>query len=184
MPTTDRSENVSLFDGVYRCHYRVVYAYLYGQVQEEAMATDLLQDTFVRVWGHIDDLRGTPADRQLYWILSIARNLVYDQYRRREVRSRVEYSPRFAAESRSSDPQQELETSETQRLLDAAIRALPDSLRIPLTLSAMGGLNSVEIAQLLSRPPGTVRYQIAEARKRIAREIGLTAGDKQEGSNR
>jgi RNA polymerase sigma-70 factor (ECF subfamily) len=184
VPTTERSDDVFLFDSVYRCHYRVVYAYLFGQIQEEGLATDLLQDTFVRVWGHVDELRRIPAERRLYWILGIARNILYDQYRRRKVRSRVEHSSRFAAEHQPSDPQQELETSETQRLLDAAIRALPDSWRIPLTLSAMGGLNSVEIAQVLSRPAGTVRYQIAEARKRIAREVGLTAGGKQEGKDR
>jgi len=80
----------------------------------------------------------------------------------------------------TGDPHEELQTKETQSAVDAAIRALPPTLRVPLTLSVMGGLNSKEIAGVLERPAGTVRYQIAEARKRIARHIGLSTGDEQE----
>jgi len=81
----------------------------------------------------------------------------------------------------AGDPHLELQTKETQSTVDAAIRALPPALRVPLTLSVMGGLNSKEIAAALERPAGTVRYQIAEARKRIVRHIGQAMGDGQDG---
>jgi len=174
-----RCDSSSLFDCVYQRHYRVVYAYIFGQVQEADASADVLQDTFVRVWRHVNDLSAIPQDRQLYWILGIARNQTRDYYRRRVVRNRVEQNYNVSLVQAAGDPHEELQTKETQSAVDAAIRALPPSLRVPLTLSVMGGLNSKEIAGILERPAGTVRYQIAEARKRISRHIGLQDGSEE-----
>jgi RNA polymerase sigma-70 factor (ECF subfamily) len=179
VPDTERSDNVSLFDGVYRCHYRVIYAYLLGRVQEPDTAADLLQDTFVRVWRHMDDMCAIPGERQLYWILGIARNLTHDHFRRRLVRGREESIAEYAA-ANPQDPYAALEARETLRVLDGAIRSLPPSLRVPFTLSVIAGLNSNEIARIVARPAATVRYQIAEARRRIAREARLDTGSQQE----
>ena len=184
MTIPQRCDNTSLFDSVYQRHYRVVYAYIFGQVQEADASADVLQDTFVRVWRHMNDLSAIPQERQLYWVLSIARNQTRDYYRRRLVRNRVEQNYDVTLTPAAGDPHAELQTKETQSAVDAAIRSLPPTLRLPLTLAVMGGLNSKEIAGILERPAGTVRYQIAEARKRIAREIGLTTGDGQNGSEK
>jgi len=169
----------SLFDTVYERHNRVVYAYIFGQVQEADAAADLLQDTYVRVWRHIADLRDIPQDRQLFWILKIARNQTRDYFRRRSVRSRVERN-HDAAPLQAGDPHAELQTKEMQSALTAAIRSLPSALRLSLTLSVMGGLNSKEIAEIVGCPAGTVRYRIAEARKRIAQEVGLNQNGEQD----
>jgi len=176
-----RRDSTTLFDSAYQRHHRVVYAYIFGQVQEADASADVLQDTFVRVWRHVSCLRTIQQDRQLYWILSIARNQIRDYYRRKVVRHRVEQNYDVALVPVAGDPHLELQTKETQSTVDAAIRALPPALRVPLTLSVMGGLNSKEIAAALERPAGTVRYQIAEARKRIVRHIGQAMGDGQDG---
>ena len=42
-----------------------------------------------------------------------------------------------------------------------------------IVLSAVGERNSSEIGVLLGRPPGTVRYQLSEARRRLARQLGV-----------
>jgi RNA polymerase sigma factor (sigma-70 family) len=63
---------------------------------------------------------------------------------------------------------------ETVHELHGAIQRLPDELRVVLVLHVLDGRNSTEIGALLGRPPGTVRYQLAEARHRLARELRLT----------
>lgn len=178
MAISERRDNKSLFDGVYLRHHGVVYAYLFGQVQEADAAADLLQDTFVRVWRHVAQLRTIPIDRQLFWILGIARNQGRDYFRRRQVRIRAE---QVVPVPQMDDPHRVVQSKEAQCLIDAAIKSLPESLRMPLTLSVMAGLNSKEIADILGRPAGTVRYQIGEARKRIMQEIKLAENDGQEG---
>jgi DNA-directed RNA polymerase specialized sigma24 family protein len=50
-------------------------------------------------------------------------------------------------------------------------------------LQVLGNRTSAEIGELLGRPAGTVRYQIAQARRRLADELQVMAGQQQEVSS-
>lgn len=69
----------------------------------------------------------------------------------------------------------EVEVAYGERLqeLDDAIRALPEDLRVVLVLSVVGERTSTEVGELLGRPAGTVRYQLAEARRRLAHSLRM-----------
>lgn len=167
-----QKDNSSFFDNVYRRHYRAVYAYLLSRVKKVDIAVDLLQDTFVKVWNHIDDLRNILQEHHIYWIINVARNCFNDHHRR--LSSRVETEPinyDWDIAFCGDDPYQQLLTKETMNLLDQTIHSLPDKLRIPFILSVMGELSSSEIAGIIGCPPGTVRYRISMARKLIAQSI-------------
>jgi RNA polymerase sigma-70 factor (ECF subfamily) len=158
-----------LFDTLFAEHRRVLYAYLFGQVGSRESAEDLLQETFVRVWRHIEDAQRVPVERQRFWLLAIARNLALDFRRRGIVRERGETA--LAASPSPATPEQLAVARETFDRLDDAIYCLPDTLRTVLTLHVLGDLTSAEVGQVLGRPPGTVRYQLAEARKRLAQVL-------------
>jgi RNA polymerase sigma-70 factor (ECF subfamily) len=53
----------------------------------------------------------------------------------------------------------------------ARIDALPEKLRQPLALAALGELKLVEVAGVLGLPEGTVRRRIHSARQRLKREL-------------
>jgi RNA polymerase sigma-70 factor (ECF subfamily) len=55
--------------------------------------------------------------------------------------------------------------------MDAAIGRLPEDLRTVLVLQVLGDRTSAEIGELLGRPAGTVRYQLALARRHLADEL-------------
>jgi RNA polymerase sigma-70 factor (ECF subfamily) len=181
LPPQGADEATAFFDALYGEHYRVVYAYLLGHVASADTAADLLQETFLRVWRHLDDARQIPCDRQRYWLFAIARNLTLDYRRRQEARQRCMEAVRESAVTRhesaagrgDGDPAKALLARETAAAVDAAIAALPDDLRLVLTLHVMGGLTSAQIGKHLQRPAGTVRYQIARARQRIALQLNL-----------
>jgi RNA polymerase sigma-70 factor (ECF subfamily) len=50
---------------------------------------------------------------------------------------------------------------------------LPEALREVLVLHVLGDRNSTEIGAALGRPAGTVRYQLAEARRLLARALDI-----------
>ncbi|MGH3322132.1 MAG: sigma factor-like helix-turn-helix DNA-binding protein [Streptosporangiaceae bacterium] len=50
----------------------------------------------------------------------------------------------------------------------SAIRALPEELRVVLTMHTVGELTSAQIGAALDQPAGTVRYKLALARKQLA----------------
>lgn len=155
------------FDALYVEHQRTVFAFFLGRTGDRELALDLLQELFMRVWRSLDSLESLAPEKRPYWLFSVARNLVVDQYRARATRekalSSLEPPGQWAAA-----PEAESVERDQLRQLDVAIAALPEDLRTVFVLSALGERNSTEIGELLGRPPGTVRYQLSEARRRLA----------------
>jgi RNA polymerase sigma-70 factor (ECF subfamily) len=177
-PGSDTGSDALLFDRLYEAHSRALYAYFLGGVGDRDLAADLLQETFVRVWRHINDLHRIPGERQPFWLFAVARNLLTD-HRRRKAPSECRAAYKEAAAARppddpAADPVRALEVKEDARAVDAAVARLPGELRVVLALHLLTGLTSAQIGQLLGRPAGTVRYQIARARRRLAEDLGLS----------
>ena len=63
----------------------------------------------------------------------------------------------------------------------AANPALPEKLRQPLALAALGELKLVEIARVLGLPEGTVRRRIHDARQKLRHELMERKGGGHEG---
>jgi RNA polymerase sigma-70 factor (ECF subfamily) len=166
------------FDQVYAAHRQTLYAYVLGRTGDAELALDLLQEAFVRAWRNLDSLRGLPLERQRAWLVAVARNLVVDHYRAQATRRAAgDALARQAAVGEASAAGADDQALERQRLeqLDAAIWRLPEGLRTVLLLHVLDGRNSTEIGEALGRPAGTVRYQLAQARRRLALELGLDA---------
>ena len=167
------SEERALFDALYHCHNRVVYAFLFGNLGDTETSSDLLQETFIRVWRHIGEVRRIPEERRRFWLFAIARNLLIDYSRKQVSREKRESSLMQNSLPSSTDPLQAAIESETATRVEEAIRCLPEALREVLSLQAMAGLSSSEIGSMLGRPPGTVRWQLSQARARVAEALGL-----------
>jgi RNA polymerase sigma-70 factor (ECF subfamily) len=163
-----------LFDDLYTRHRGTLHAYFLGRTGDSELALDLLQETFFRVWRGMQSLEALPPEKHRYWLFSIARNLVVDTYRKRGADERAQQrfheppAPTQAAERTAEEREQLAE-------IDTAIRKLPDELREVLVLSVLGERNSTEIGEILGRPPGTVRYQLAQARRRLADDLHAKA---------
>ncbi|MGE5530178.1 MAG: RNA polymerase sigma factor [Patescibacteria group bacterium] len=169
----------ALFDVVYDLHRRALYAYFLARTGESETAADLLQELFLRAWRHIGALRGLEAERVRYWLFAVAKNILADHYRRRAARPMTEEEMALAAEDPATlaeTPEAKALAREELALLDGAIRRLPEDLRTILFLGTLGGMKSGEIGAALGKPAGSVRYGLHEARRRLAKEIGLLDG--------
>ena len=165
----------SLFDDLYIEHARGVHAYLLGRTGRDDLADDLLQDTFLRAWRSLDGLSKVPEERRRFWLFRVARNRLYDYYRRRETRRRelaLDDTNLQRRHNTSVDGRGYLDVTLD---IDSAIASLPERLRTVLVMHSLGAMTSIEIGQALARPPGTVRYQLAEARRRLAIMLGLAS---------
>ena len=173
---SDRLERERLFDALWDEHRRALHAYFLGRTGDRELALDLLQELFLRVWRSLPNLAGLPPDRRRFWLFSVARNLVTDSYRARSVRSATEVvlDPRLEPPDQASvEPEAVLVDQDQLAALDRAIQRLPDDLRVVLVLHVLGDRSSADIGEMLGRPAGTVRYQLAMARQRLAIELGL-----------
>jgi RNA polymerase sigma-70 factor (ECF subfamily) len=151
-----------------------VHAFFLGHTGDDQVASDLLQETFLRVWRHRGDLEEMPDEGQRYWLFSIGRNLLTDHYRRRAVRSVMHKAGTESLEAHP-DPASERARATWDEALDlnAAIARLPEHLRVVLAMSVLGEMTSGEIGEALGRPAGTVRYQLLQARRALADMLAL-----------
>ncbi len=165
-----------MFDDLYEAHRTSLHAYFLGRTADPELALDLLQELFLRVWRSMQTMEALPAEKRHYWLYSIARNLVVDAYRRRGAFSSAETRlASLAAPPPAAAAEHEAVERHAIAELDAAINRLPEDLRVVLLLSVLGERNSSEIGEILGRPPGTVRYQLAQARRQLASEMQLAA---------
>jgi RNA polymerase sigma-70 factor (ECF subfamily) len=176
VPTTDRPADAreEQFDGLYQEHQRTIHAFLLGRTGDPELALDLLQEAFVRAWRNLDLLLTLPPGRQRAWLFSITRTLIVDRFRSRATRASTQHAlvaARDPDDAVAESPERIVERGREMRLVDEAIRRLPEALRTVLVLRVLDERTSAEIGELLGRPAGTVRYQLSQARKRLAVEL-------------
>ncbi len=130
------------FEAAFRAHYDVVYRFVARRLPAGAEeATDLVQETFLRLWKSDDP----PTDERLRsHLITIANRLVIDRYRRRAVRD-----AHAAAEATRPPPTiAPIEDVEIEPAVREAIAALPGTLRETFLLSRIDGLSYREISEV------------------------------------
>ncbi len=153
---------------LYRRERRPLFAFFWARLGEREEALDLVQEVFARACRHAAVLRRLPAARRRAWLFTCARRLTVDRYRRRAAARRA--SP--AAAPAVDGPEAAAERADALRRLDRAIRGLPGPQREALALVVLGGLSSAGAGEALGLPPGTVRYHLFQARRRLRAELG------------
>jgi len=140
-------------------HSRFVYRIAFAVVRNAADAEDVAQETFFQLLrnGHHKDIRDERSYlARMTWRLAV---------RRKQRPPPEELSMNLA--SAHNSPETAVIEDQTQMWLHAQIDALPEKLRQPLALTALGELSSPEIALILGIPEGTVRSRIHTARQTL-----------------
>lgn len=140
-------------------HSRFVYRIAYAVVRNPADAEDVVQETFLQLLrhGHHADIRDERSYlARMTWRLAV---------RRRQRPPPEELTMNLV--SAHNSPETSVMEDQTQMWLHAQIDALPEKLRQPLALAALGELSSPEIALILGIPEGTVRSRIHTARQTL-----------------
>lgn len=145
-------------------HSHLVYRVALAVARNPHDAEDVAQETFLQVyrgkrWEAIEDQRGYLA--RVAWRLAV---------RRRRPRM-VEQDLPEEMPSGEDGPEQRAIDRQLEAWLHARIDALPEKLRQPLALAALGELKLVEIAGVLGLPEGTVRRRIHDARQKLRQEL-------------
>jgi RNA polymerase sigma-70 factor (ECF subfamily) len=159
-------EIVSLFS-------RRIFNLAYRFTSNREAAEDLTQEVFVRIYRTLGQFDARQGDLQ-NWLMRLARNLVIDDYRKRQ-RNPQNSSPEDVDEhsfrlcSSASSAQKELERSELSAQIQRGIDKLPPDLRTCVILRDIEELSYQEIVDLLKIPEGTVKSRINRGRIELAK---------------
>ncbi|MGD0741621.1 MAG: RNA polymerase sigma factor [Terracidiphilus sp.] len=150
-------------------HSRILYRIALSVVRQPDDAEDVVQEAFLQVyrgerWRQMEDERGYLA--QVVWRLAV---------RQHKRKGREQELPIDISSARPG-PEQRAIDRQLEQWLHRQIDALPEKLRIPLALAALGELKLVEIAKILGLPEGTVRRRIHDARTRLRQQLNEQKG--------
>ncbi len=163
----------NILEQLYRRHTKAVYLYLYSLCHNHAQAEDLMQETFLRAFCSLE----LSATEVLPWLLTVARNLYLDDWRREK---------RMLQENPDRKPEQEniriheaedaqrgiLETliqKEQNQRLYRAIQKLKSVEKEAVVLYYFAGLAQEEIGKILELSYGNTRVILYRAKKNLKR---------------
>jgi RNA polymerase sigma-70 factor (ECF subfamily) len=146
-----------------------VFSFLVRLVRDDALAEDLLQETFLRVYRGLD--RHHPERSFRAWVFQIARNAALDSLRGKKKDQRIaEESARRASEPRS-DLVPEVARREDEAGARAALEALPVEVRALLVQRHGLGMTLEELAQSHACTDRTILTRLRAAVTLLARNI-------------
>ncbi|HEX7980788.1 MAG TPA: RNA polymerase sigma factor [Gemmatimonadaceae bacterium] len=145
---------------LYREHADRVYGLCLRMCADNARATELAQDVFVRAWEQLDRLQ--PGSDAGAWLWRLGTNVVLNAMRsdkRRVARVAPVAEPGLLERADLGTP------LPVRRLsLDAAIARLPERAREVFVLHDVEGFSAHEVSELLGVAEGTVRAHLHRAR--------------------
>jgi RNA polymerase sigma-70 factor (ECF subfamily) len=147
---------------------RPLYAYIRSLVDDEGLAEEVVQDTFVAAWRSA--ARFENRSSLTTWLFGIARRQARDRMRR----SRPETGTDELLEGLpAADPEPEAAAlaSASRAELAVALKRLPDADREVIVLSFAYELSGPEIAEVLGVPEGTVKSRLFKARRRLRAQL-------------
>ncbi len=157
---------------------RPIYNLIARLVQDPALAEDLTQETFLKMFRALAQY--DPAQRFSSWIFRIAHNTAVDALRSRRVPLAV---PPVDAEGEALDPvaglpdlsaespEQAAGRRQLAEVLDEAIDALRPPYRAVIVLRHHEDLDYDEIAAIMQLPLGTVKTYLHRARRELAERL-------------
>lgn len=165
------------FDVLVRRHQHRVVSLVGRYIADWSECQDVAQDTFIRAYRAINSFRG---DAQFStWLHRIAVNTAKNHLaasNRRPPTDDIEIgdAEQFDSGTRLRDtdtPERQLMRQELETTVMRAVSALPEELRLAISLREVEGLSYDEIAQKMGCPIGTVRSRIFRAREAIDTEL-------------
>ena len=139
---------------------------------DRARAEDLVQETLVRAWRHLDVLDPSAAPVRP-WLFTVAQHLAIDAYRARRARPHEVGEAAFAA----VPAMDELEGTLDRIVVIDALSALSPEHRAVIVETYYRGRTVAEAARVLGIPPGTVKsrcHYALRALKLALAERGVT----------
>lgn len=154
-----KPERTRRFNELAEAYSTDLYRYAMWLCGNDALARDLVQETFLRAWRALDRLNDVAAAKS--WLITILRREYARTFERK-----VPLFTDLENVSIQDDGLQPDDTAERD-LLRKGILQLEPKYRDPLLLQVIFGLSCAEISEQLGIPKGTVMTQLFRAREKL-----------------
>ncbi len=173
----------SAFETLVSRYQRPLFNFLCHFLRNSEMASDILQDVFVKLYVSLPTLR---TDQPLKpWLFQVARNRSLDELRRKHP---ISFSQLETAEEEDDVssvgnmpdsgllPEEIVEKQELQQIIRKAIDDLPLKFRKVVLLRYIGQLRFSEIGTILNMPQATAKTYFQRARPLLRKALSSLRG--------
>ena len=156
---------------LYDRYGKMAYSLVLRVVRDQAIAEDLVQETFLRVWNRV---RSIDSDKGSIgpWLLAIARHRAIDYLRSSAGRERnaveldeTDHAPLYCAMEAG------ILISDQARRVKVAMEKLPPNYRMVMELAYFDGLSQTEMAVRMGQPLGTIKTWVSTALQNLRDEL-------------
>ena len=144
-----------------KCHQELI-GWCHSMTGNQYTAEELVQEAFLRAMLHEDLLATLREQQRRSWLYRTIKNLYVDRIRHGSKETIVD---EFTQQQQYSE---EIVCLEWDQLLET----LPDQEGVIFALRYLEGYNSNQIGEILSIPPGTVRFKLSSARQHLKEFLG------------
>ncbi|PYI89224.1 MAG: RNA polymerase subunit sigma-24 [Verrucomicrobia bacterium] len=163
--------DIAAFEQLVERHQALVIGTVARMLGNNSDIEDVAQQVFIRVWKGAT--RYTPTAKFTTWLLTITRNLVFNEARRRKRHPGITLDSQEGNESLSlpdqarSAPDAALLERELENAIDRAILSLPERQRLALVLRRYERKSYEEIADVLNLSVPAVKSILFRARSEL-----------------
>jgi RNA polymerase sigma-70 factor, ECF subfamily len=178
-----RSHDETAVRSIMQANNRRLYRIARGILRNDSEAEDVVQETYVRAFTHLESFRGDSS--LATWLARIAMNEALGRLRRQ--RAGVEWTSlpegtieaqiiQFPYSAASEDPEKSMAQRQIQNVVEHAIDELPDPFRVVFITRVIEGMNVEETAEILQLKPETVKTRLHRARTMLRDNVEKKIG--------
>jgi RNA polymerase sigma-70 factor (ECF subfamily) len=171
-----RGGDIRAFEELHRRYVASIFRLVRRKLGDALLAEDIAQETFMkalRMMDRVDDSFNFGG-----WVHTVARNLCFDELRRRQRDLRAdapgdedeELMAQLPSTARGFDPVEVQESNETRRQVWKVSQRLPEKYRLVLTLRELQDMSYRQIAKTLKMSESAVETLLYRARLRFKEE--------------
>ncbi|NWK57168.1 sigma-70 family RNA polymerase sigma factor [Verrucomicrobiaceae bacterium N1E253] len=161
-------QDEAAFEQLIERHQHAVIGTVAKMLGNPSDAEDIAQQVFIRIWKSAP--RYKPTAKFTTFLFTIARNLVFNESRRRSRKKEYSMDEREddfhlqTPDPQQARPDQDVLHAELQHAVDQAIASLPEKQRMAVILRRYEGMPYDEISEVLGLSISAVKSQLFRAR--------------------
>lgn len=171
--TSARSGEHDAFRQIFERHARPVLVFIYHLVGNRDVAEELTQETFVRAYSHLAELR----DKSKFstWLFGIGKNVAREHLRSKQRENRSFLAGDSSAQAQdahgSMSPADELLGKELNAAMETALQLLDEDKRVVFALKVLQQRSYQEIAAITGFSLARVKTELHRARIEMRRRM-------------
>ncbi len=150
------------FETLFKMYFEDVRRYIFYRSGDGEVATDIAQDTFMRIWEKQMDINTNTVKGLLF---KISGDLFITRYNREKVA--FNFFNVYEPDTKSMSPEDELNFQELKNTYEEALKSMPEKQRVVFLMNRIEGLKYKEIAEQLDLSVKAVEKRMNLALKHL-----------------